>query len=73
MKNLFEVRHPIFRPLWRRALITAGCLLWAILELWNGSPGWAALFGACGVYLFWQFFVKFVPAEYEERSDRKIP
>ena len=68
-QNPFEVRHPVFRPLWRRALLTGFCLLWAIFELWNGQTAWAALFGACGLYLFWQFFVKFDPADYEKRPD----
>ncbi|WP_413719670.1 hypothetical protein [Silicimonas sp. MF1-12-2] len=63
--SLFEVRHPIFRPLWRRVVVTAFCIGWALFELSNGAMIWAAIFGACGVHLFLQFFVKFDPADYE--------
>ena len=68
MNKAFDVRHPIFRPLWRRAVITIFILGWAIFELTNGSTVWAALFGACGVYLFLQFFVRFDPADYKAQD-----
>ena len=68
-KGLFEVAHPIFRPLWRRVLVTALCLGWALVELANGAVIWAAVFGACGAYLFVQFFVRFDPADYEAPTD----
>ncbi|MEQ9041800.1 MAG: hypothetical protein RIE24_26045 [Silicimonas sp.] len=64
-QGLFDVRHPVFRPLWRRVALTASCLLWALFELSNGEAFWAIIFGACGVHLFLQFFVKFDPADYE--------
>lgn len=69
MREAFDVRHPIFRPAWRRVALTAFCLIWAIVEFRNGSTGWALLFGACGLHLFVQFFVKFDPADYEKRKD----
>ena len=69
-KSFFEVRHPFFRPLWRRVLVTGFCLGWALFELSNGSTIWAAVFGACGVHLFLQFFVKFDPADYEAPVDK---
>ena len=65
-KSLFEVRHPFFRPFWRRALVTALVLGWTAFEWTRGAEIWAAIFGAAGVYLFWQWFVAFDPAEYEE-------
>ena len=68
-KSLFEVRHPCFRPLWRRVVVTAMCLAWALFELSNEAYAWAAIFGACGVHLFLQFFVKFDPADYEPRDN----
>jgi hypothetical protein len=68
-KSLFEVRHPFFRPLWRRVVVTAMCLAWALFELSNEAYAWAAIFGACGVHLFLQFFVKFDPADYEPRDN----
>ncbi len=68
MKNAFDVRHPFFRPLWRRAVLTIFTLGWAVFELSHGATVWAALFGACGVYLFLQFFVHFDPADYEAKD-----
>jgi len=68
MNSAFDVRHPIFRPFWRRAALTGLTLGWAIFELLNGETVWAAVFGACGAYLFLQFFVKFDPAEYEAKD-----
>lgn len=67
-QGFFEVRHPFFRPFWRRALVTGAILGWAVFEYVNGSPAWSILFGVCGVYLFLQFFVNFDPADYEETA-----
>jgi hypothetical protein len=50
--------HPFFRPVWRRWATALFPLLWAAFELWNGSPGWALLFGAVGAYAFWMLIVK---------------
>ncbi|MGR3513923.1 MAG: hypothetical protein ACU0GG_14275 [Paracoccaceae bacterium] len=68
-KSLFEVRHPFFRPFWRRAVATAVILGWAIFEWTNDAPAWAAVFGIAGLYLFVQFFIRFDPAEYQQRRD----
>ena len=68
-KSLFEVRHPFFRPFWRRAVATAAILGWAVFELSNGAQMWALVFGAAGVYLFLQFFIHFDPVEYEKREE----
>lgn len=65
MKHIFEVRHPVFRPLWRRILVTGLCLGWAIFEWSKGDQLWAIGFGASGVYLFIQFFLNFDPQDYE--------
>lgn len=59
--KLLDVQHPFFRPLWRRILVVALCLGWALVELAQGAPGWAALFGALGLYCAHQFFVAFRP------------
>ena len=68
--NLFEVRNPIFRPLWRRIALTAFCLGWALFEVSNGAMFWAIIFGACGVHLFIQFFIRFDPADYEAPEEK---
>lgn len=66
MKRVFEVRHPFFRPLWRRVVATGLCLGWAVFEWFNDAQIWALLFGTAGVYLALQFFVHFDPADYED-------
>ena len=68
-KSLFEVRHPFFRPFWRRAMATTAILGWAVFELSNGAQIWALVFGIAGMYLFFQFFIQFDPAEYERREE----
>lgn len=68
-KSLFEVRHPFFRPFWRRALVTAIILGWAVFEWVNGAQVWAIAFGTAGFYLFLQFFIHFDPADYEARGE----
>ncbi len=64
-KSTFEVRHPMFRPLWIRALITLAVLGWTGVELVGGNFLWAAVFGAAGAYLVYAWFIIFDPAEYE--------
>ncbi|AZQ67801.1 DUF3329 domain-containing protein [Silicimonas algicola] len=77
LRNAFEVRHPFFRPLWRRIVVTVLCAVWAGVEYQGGNATWAVLFAACAIYLGYRFFVSFDPADYEppaaapqpERSD----
>lgn len=59
--RLIDTEHPFFRPLWRRIAVTALCLGWATFELVSDSPGWAALFGAIGLYCGWKFLVNYQP------------
>ena len=47
---MFDLRHPFFNPLWRRVLTVALALGWAVVEAATGSPGWAMIFGAVGVW-----------------------
>lgn len=63
MGRYFDLDHPFFIPLWRRVLIVAVCLGWAVLEvIWiRGSPIWPMLFGAVGLYAGWHFFFNFNP------------
>ncbi len=70
--TLFEVRHPFFRPAWRRGVAVAACLGWGAFEYLNGAPLWALLFAACGIYLFIQFFLRFIPEDYEP-EDKDTP
>jgi hypothetical protein len=67
MDRFFDLNHPFFRPLWLRVLVVALCLGWAAFEIAAGSPMWAILFGALGLYAAWGFFVAFDPREPDDR------
>ena len=69
LQDLFDVRSPFSLPLGRRVVVTGGVILWALFELSSASYVWAILFGAVGVYLVYQFFIRFDPEEYRDRSD----
>jgi hypothetical protein len=60
---MFDLDHPFFRPLWIRVLIVAVSLGWALFEFAGGSPFWAILFGAIGVYAGYKFFFDFNPRD----------
>jgi hypothetical protein len=47
---MIDPTDPFFAPLWRRVVIVGLCLGWALVEVLNGSPGWALMFGAVGAY-----------------------
>ena len=68
MNRLFNLRHPFFRPPWRRAVTTAVLGGWSLFEFSTGSGGWAVMFGAAAVYCIYEFYVVFDPANYEERD-----
>jgi hypothetical protein len=59
----FDVQHEWFRPIWRRVIVVALCLGWAIFEIIGGSPFWAILFGAMGLYCAHQFLWAFNPPD----------
>jgi hypothetical protein len=61
MSRFLDLQHPFFIPLWRRVLVVAACLGWAVFEVVGGSPFWAILFGAIGVYAGYVFFFDFHP------------
>lgn len=54
---LVDPDHPFFKRLWVRILCVVFPLVWAGVELSNDSPGWAALFGASGLYLLYSLFL----------------
>jgi hypothetical protein len=68
--RFFDVRSPIFVPLWRRVLVFGLVLAWALLELWRGAPGWALLFGVAALWIGWQFFFDFRLPEDDTDGDR---
>lgn len=65
----FEVRHPFFKPAWRRVLAVLACFLWSVFEISTGAYVWASVFIAAGAYLFWQFFVCFKPEDYQKKDN----
>ena len=59
--QLIDPSHPFYRPLWRRVLIVAVCLGWAVVEGVTSEPFWALLVGAVGIYAAWMLLVNFDP------------
>ncbi len=51
--------HPFLRPLWRRVVLVAVCVGWAVLEYVNGAQGWAALAAGMAVLGAWQFLIAY--------------
>lgn len=56
MKDLLNVKHPLFNPLWRRVLVVGVTGCWTVFELVNGNVFWAMLFGAAAVWCAYEFF-----------------
>ncbi len=67
--KFFDVRHPFFRPLWRRIAVTAVCLGWALFELSGANVFWAILFGGIGGLCVWEFFIVYDEANYADRDE----
>ncbi|MGB1033782.1 MAG: hypothetical protein ACPG7W_00990 [Paracoccaceae bacterium] len=69
-RDTFDVRHPMFRPVWVRVLVCAVVLGWAAWEFRAGAAFFGVIAGLSGAYLVHQFFWVFDPKEYEE-GDRE--
>lgn len=54
-----DPKHPFYAAAWRRYFIVLTCFIFAGLELYLGSPLWALLFGATGIYSFRVLIVRF--------------
>ena len=65
---MFNIRHPFFRPAWRRVLVVAITAGWAVMEFLLGNTVWAAAFGAIAAYCGYEFFIRFDPADYEDED-----
>ena len=66
--DLFGLQHPFFRPIWRRYLVVAFCLGWAVFEFVTGAPFWGGIFGALGVTAIWQLFLTPWPEDDREEN-----
>ncbi|MEM5477871.1 hypothetical protein [Pacificibacter sp. AS14] len=63
-KEMWNVKTPFFRPIWRRAVACLTCLAWAGVELVYGNAMFGALFLVAGAYLVYQFFITFNPKDF---------
>ncbi|MBT8409980.1 MAG: hypothetical protein KJN93_10180 [Alphaproteobacteria bacterium] len=63
--KLFDLRHPFFLPLWRRAATVGVSGSWAVFEFITGNAGWAMLFGGAALWCTYEFFIVFDPENYE--------
>ena len=66
---MFDLRHPFFNPAWRRVLTVVLALGWALVELLTGSPGWAMMFGAVGLWAGYVLLLTWTPVDDERTSD----
>ena len=66
--KFFDVKHPMFNPLWVRIIVTAICALWAMLEFGSGNPFWGILFAAAAAFCLWKFFINF--EEYTDNDSK---
>jgi len=55
---LLDPNDPFFQPRWRRWATVLLPSVWALVEVWNGNPGWAIIFGAAGAYALYQLILK---------------
>jgi hypothetical protein len=67
-KSLFDVAHPVFRPLWVRVLVTGLVGAWTLFEVTRGSAFFAILFGAATLWLAYKYFIDFDPKDYERKA-----
>ena len=57
MGSLFELRVPLFRPMWRRVALVIALFGWGLMEYVNQHGLWAIVFFAVGVMAVYQFFL----------------
>ncbi len=70
MKAFFDLRTDFFLPPLRRIVATTICIGWALFELANGAAGFAALFGAAGLMMVYQFFLSGWPPGQQGGDDQ---
>lgn len=66
--GLFELRVPLFRPMWRRVALVVALFGWGGFEYSNQNAIWAMVFWAVGVLAVYQFFFAWKEPE-EDRRD----
>ncbi|SLN39101.1 hypothetical protein [Roseisalinus antarcticus] len=71
--KLIELRHPFFRPRWRRVAVTVVCLGWSVVEFSGDNTFWGMLFGAIGLLCLYEFFIVYDEANYTEPDKEDDP
>jgi hypothetical protein len=56
--KFFDFSHPLYKPLWVRALIVGICAAWSLFEFVSGTQAWAMLFGGLGAVAFYGLFIQ---------------
>ncbi len=67
-KDFLDLRHPFFRPVWRRVAVVIVLALWTVAELIGANFYWAALAGGLLVYVLYVFFLDFSLPEGKARK-----
>ncbi|MEL6800535.1 MAG: hypothetical protein AAFO80_11695 [Pseudomonadota bacterium] len=65
-----DLRIPFFLPLWRRVATVAVLAIWTGIELIHGNPYWAMLSGGLGIYAAIEFFYRFNPDDFADKTDK---
>ena len=67
--GLFELRVPLFRPMWRRVALVVALFGWGAFEYSNQNAIWAMVFWAVGVLAVYQFFFAWKEPEEDRGGD----
>ncbi|WP_244464708.1 DUF3329 domain-containing protein [Martelella endophytica] len=71
-RRMFDLKHPMLKPLWVRLVLIAVCFAWAVVELTMGSLYWAIAVAIIGLYMAWVFFVS-ADRTYFSSNDKEEP
>lgn len=66
MWDALKIRHPFFRPRWRRVVTVVLPAAWAVFELSQGNVIWAAVFGAAALWCVYELFIAFDPENFKD-------
>ena len=55
-RGLFELRVPLFRPMWRRIAMVLVLFGWGLFEYSNQQVVWSMVFFAVGALAVYQYF-----------------
>jgi hypothetical protein len=66
--KILGIQHPFFATKTRRVVLVVFLALWAALELYWASMGWAALALSLTALCVYEFFIAFDPANYKRKD-----